>query len=285
MRLAILADIHGNKPALDAALLDARAQGADRLIVNGDAVNRGPDGVAVLEMLLSLNAEFTLGNHDALMTLWWNRDPEIPADWFADPFFDSFTWCARDLDKAGLLGTFDAWPMTLRIEVPGAPALVIAHGTPDHYREGVGRRMSEARLRELLRENKTEVLIGSHTHVPFEWRAGNLLALNTGAVGAPFNRDTRAQYLLLTLEGGLWVPEVRFVPYDLNAVLRNYETSGLLGGGGLSGHIFREELPTAYPLYARFWDWAETSDRPRDWAAWREFEETVAPGFGLTRTA
>ena len=282
VRLAILADIHGNQPALDAALRDLRAYGAERLIVNGDVVNRGPDGVSALETLLNLGAEFTLGNHDALMTLWHGRDPEIPADWFGDPFFDSFTWCANDLARAGLLGEFARWPMTLRVQAPGAPALAVAHGTPDHYREGIGRRMGEARMREVLLQSGAAVLVGSHTHVPGAWTLPEGRLLNTGAVGAPFNRDPRAQYLRLSLERGEWHAEQRFVPYDLSPALERYQASGLLSGGGLSAHIFREELPAAYPIYARFWDWAEREGRARDWPTWRAFEEQVLPGLDLT---
>nr|WP_245557548.1 metallophosphoesterase [Deinococcus peraridilitoris] len=282
MRLAIIADVHGNKPALDAVLADVRLVGADRLIVNGDVVNRGPDGVAVMEDLLAQGAQFTLGNHDALMNLWHDRDPEIPTEWFHDPFFASFSWCANELSRAGLLQEFTRWPMTLRVDVPGAPSVVVAHGTPDHYREGIGRRMSEARMGQLLDESAADVLVGSHTHVPGEWRLGSKLLINTGAVGAPFNRDARAQYLLLRLQGDCWQPEIRFVPYDLSAVLRNYEESGLLSHGGLSAHIFREELPAAYPIYARFWEWVEGENRAKDWNAWREFERIVLPQYGLT---
>ncbi len=286
VRLAILADIHGNKPALDAVLADVRAYGAERLIVNGDVVNRGPDGVAALETLLNLGAEFTLGNHDALMTLWHGRDPGIPSDWFADPFFDSFTWCANDLARVGLLKEFARWPMTLRVEVPGAPTLAVAHGTPDHYREGVGRRMGEARMREILEKSGTDVFVGSHTHVPGAWTLPEGQLFNTGAVGAPFNRDPRAQYLRLTLEGGQeggqWQAEQRFIPYDLSLTLGRYQESGLLAGGGLSAHIFREELPTAYPVYARFWDWAERGGRARSWDSWHAFEREVLPGLDLT---
>ena len=51
MRVAIIADIHGNAGALDAVLNDLQQQGADRVIVNGDVVNRGPDSVEVMERL------------------------------------------------------------------------------------------------------------------------------------------------------------------------------------------------------------------------------------------
>lgn len=279
LRIAVLSDIHGNQPALSAVLRDIETRGADRVIVNGDVVNRGPDGVEVMHTLLSLGVSCTLGNHDALMRLWWDRDPEIPDEWFEDPFFDSFTWCARQLHDADLLKVIDTWPMTLRIEEPGAPVVIAAHGTPDHYREGIGRRMAEDRMSDLLRTSGAGVLVGSHTHVPGVWERPEGLLVNTGAVGAPFNRDERAQYLLLDLVEGRWVPQLRYVPYDLPEILRRYDGSGLIAGGHLSAHIFREELRTAYPLYARFWEWTETHDRPRDWAAWAEFDRDVAPAF------
>ncbi|MFC6590670.1 metallophosphoesterase family protein [Deinococcus lacus] len=88
MRLAVIADIHGNLDALRAVLADIRSQGADQILVNGDVVNRGPDSVAVLELLLALEppVRFLLGNHDDLLALWQARSSDLPAEWFADPF-------------------------------------------------------------------------------------------------------------------------------------------------------------------------------------------------------
>ena len=47
-RLAILADIHGNWPALEAVLADMAALGIEQGVVAGDAVNRGPFSGEVL---------------------------------------------------------------------------------------------------------------------------------------------------------------------------------------------------------------------------------------------
>jgi 3',5'-cyclic AMP phosphodiesterase CpdA len=44
VRIAVLADVHGNLPALEAVLADAERHAVDELIVNGDLVNRGPAG-------------------------------------------------------------------------------------------------------------------------------------------------------------------------------------------------------------------------------------------------
>jgi predicted phosphodiesterase len=42
MRLAIISDIHGNVPALEAALADIERHGTDRLVCLGDVASFGP---------------------------------------------------------------------------------------------------------------------------------------------------------------------------------------------------------------------------------------------------
>jgi len=68
MKLALFADIHSNLEALQACLVHARTQGAERFAFLGDLVGYGPDPVAVLELIQSYAAEgavVVLGNHDA----------------------------------------------------------------------------------------------------------------------------------------------------------------------------------------------------------------------------
>ncbi len=283
-RLTVIADIHGNLQALQAVLTDIWQRGYDTLIVNGDVVNRGPDSVAALMTLLPTDALFTLGNHDDLMRLWHERSPDLPAEWFDDPFWAATDWSVRQLERARLLDVFRQWPMTRRLDLPGAPPVLVAHGTPDHYRESLGHHTPGERLNALLNEGQASVLVGSHIHVPFLHEEGGRLWVNTGAVGTPFNGDPRAQYLNLDLIAGRWVPDVRFVPYDLPAALGAFETSGLLREGGLSAHIFREEVRLARSLYTPFWDFAEARGTAKTWALWEAFRLAHPERFGVLQT-
>ncbi|MFC4637274.1 metallophosphoesterase family protein [Deinococcus hohokamensis] len=277
MRAAIIADIHGNADALEAVLRDARQQGAERLIVNGDVVNRGPDSVQVLEALLAQpSVQFTLGNHDDLLRLWQARSDALPAEWFADPFWGATDWSARQLQDAGLLEVPAAWPMAITLEVPGLPLVQVAHGTAEHYRESLSEKTAPERVRALATQSGAGVLVGSHIHRPAQARVAGTLVLNTGAVGAPANGDPRAQYLLLSAEPGGWRPELRAVPYDRSGVLRRFETSGLLDTG-LSAEIFRDEVITARSLYTPYWQWTEDRGLPRTPASWQTFLDTAAP--------
>lgn len=280
MRLAILADIHGNADALDAALRDARQQGAERLIVNGDVVNRGPDSVQVLRTLLDRpDVTFTLGNHDDLLRLWHARSDALPADWFTDPFWGATDWSAAQLDREGLLDTPADWPMTLTLREPGLPDVLIAHGTADHYRESLSDRSDPERVQALRRApdgREYGVLIGSHIHRPVNAHIDGTWVLNTGSVGSPATGDPRAQYLLLDATPRGWQVTPRLVPYDRAGVLARFESSGLLSTG-LSAEIFRQEVVTARSLYTPYWAWTEQEGHPRGPASWEAFQALRPP--------
>ena len=278
--IAVIADIHANLPALEAVLADIAELGADTLLVNGDLVNRGPSNAAVVERILEVGpSAITLGNHDDLMRKWSDRDPDIPALWFEDAFWHGMAWPAAQLARAGLIDPLRELPMSYRVAQPGLPSLLVSHGSPRHYREGYAPYLDDAAFGEILASYPADVLVGSHTHRPFEHRLGETLILNTGAVGAPFNGDPRAQYLLLHPQGGGWQPEFRAVPYNRTAALGAFETSGYLEAGGLSARIFYEELRLARPLYMGFWEWTEGQGRPKDWESWDAFKARYAARF------
>lgn len=271
VRIAVLADIHGNADALRAVLADAKAQGAERLIVNGDVVNRGPDSVEVMHLLLERDdVSFVLGNHDDLLRLWHTRSEKLPQDWYADPFWGATAWSTEQLHAAGLLDVPGTWPLTERLDVPGLPGVLIAHGTPDDYRRGLSERTDPALVRRIASEHGAGLLVGSHIHRQADALVGGVRVLNTGAVGSPADGDPRAGYLLLTATPQGWQADLRRVAYDRSGVLDRFETSGLLATG-LSARIFQEEVRTARSLYTPYWDWTESGKHLRDAASWGQF--------------
>lgn len=67
MRIALIADIHANLPALEACLAAAERLNAGRLAFLGDFVGYGPDPEAVIDRvrpLVEAGAIAVLGNHD-----------------------------------------------------------------------------------------------------------------------------------------------------------------------------------------------------------------------------
>jgi predicted phosphodiesterase len=260
-------------------LSDISRQGAERVVVNGDMVNRGPNNIAVMERLSAEGFAMTLGNHDDLVRKWVERSADLPASWFRDPFWLGTAWCADQLEHAGWIDMFRELPMTVRVEIEGAPSVLISHGSPRHYREGYGSYLTDEAISEITQMHPADVLVGSHTHRPMERRWSRYMVLNTGAVGTPFNGDPRAHYLLLTLEKGIWQPEFRRIAYDRGPALAAFHEVGYLEGGGISAHIFSEELRLARSLLVPFLMWSEEEGRDQSWSAWGVFKQRFPDRF------
>ena len=279
LRLAILADIHANLHALEAVLDDISGQAVDHIIVNGDMVNRGPNNIQVMERVWDKGYTLILGNHDDLMRKWIDRDDDLPTDWFESDFWEGTAWCARQLEGEGWIDKLRRLPMTYRPDIKHAPSLLISHGSPRHYREGYSEYLPDNMLSEILQMHPADVLVGSHTHQPMERRWGQNIIYNTGAVGTPFNRDVRAQYLILELKDKTWQAEFRAVDYDRQAAQQAFIDSNYLAEGGLSAELFYLELIHARSFLTPFWMWAEKKGLDHNRSSWQQFQKASPERF------
>ncbi len=248
-RIAILSDIHGNLPAFEAVQRDIAQLAPDRVIVDGDILNRGPQSLACLHAVRATGWPVIFGNHEEYALK--RRGPDVPEEWMT-PFYAPFQDVADALssEEAAYLR---ALPHRMVIEIPGLPALHITHGSPFALNDGLGHWLSDAEVLERAQAVPQPVLIGAHTHRPFDRHIGDHWVLNTSAVGVPFNGDPRAQYLLLHGANGAWSAELRTVPYDRTPVYDAYESSG--GLRYVINHVFKLEVETAtfhFASYVRY---------------------------------
>jgi diadenosine tetraphosphatase ApaH/serine/threonine PP2A family protein phosphatase len=249
----VIADLHGNLPALDAVLADIECVQPDRVVVVGDFVNRGPQGRAVLERIAPYGFSSISGNHDtwlASLARGHNRPPEWETSW----------WTPVRLAVAELtpewVAYLEALPATLRVELPGAAPIRLVHGSPRGSRDGMGRLRSDADVLEALAGVEERTVIGAHIHYPYEREVGGRHVVVVGAVGCPFNGDVNAQYGLFTWEGDAWRFAHRSVPYDHAPVYAAWRDGGYLADGSLSAELMQLEHRTARTQYVPFWDWA-----------------------------
>lgn len=248
-RIAILSDIHGNLPAFEAVQRDIVQLAPDRVIVDGDILNRGPQSIECLHAVRATGWPVIFGNHEEYALK--RRGSDAPAEWLL-PFYDPFQQIAEGLsdEEAAYLR---ALPHSMVIDLPGLPALHITHGSPFALNDGLGHWLSDAEVLERAQAVPEPVLIGAHTHRPFDRHVADRWVLNSSAVGVPFNGDPRAQYLVMNSDNGAWSAELRAVPYDREKVYAAYESSG--GLRHVINHVFKLEVETAtfhFASYARY---------------------------------
>ncbi len=227
MRVAVLADIHGNLPALDAVLSDVAAAGVDAIVLNGDLAD-GPMPAATLDRLTGLGdrAIWVRGNSDRSLAEAFDGVFQ-PTGLAANAPAEYYAWCAARITRAqrDRLATL---PLTVTLDVDGLGPVAFCHGTPrddneficvdsaiEHYR------MAFAGLAE------PTVVIG-HTHMPFDRLADTRRVINPGSVGMPYGH-TGASWALLG-------PDVvlRRTEYDAEAAAAALEAAG----AGLPGIEF-----------------------------------------------
>ncbi len=250
-RIAILADVHGNYPALEAVVADIERQAPDEILVGGDLVGRGPEGSRVVRAIRDLGWPSIRGNHEEYLLDF--RHQRVPAEWHETEEWAASRWMAAELapEDADYIA---ALPFSLAPE--HASGLTLIHGSPRSVNEGLGPWTSDGKLGRHLAASGATMLVCGHTHRPMHRTLPGGEVVNVGSVGLPFNRDRRAQYAIFESGGEGWSVEFRQVEYDLAETLAIYESSGFLAAGGVTARLLRLELEQAAAFLVPFLKWA-----------------------------
>lgn len=273
-RLAILADIHGNMPALEAVLDDLAGQLVDEVLIGGDLVGRGPEGSRVVARIQELGFPCIGGNHEDYLLGFRHR--EVPDEWWETEEWAAARWMAAELSEDAVQYITDL-PFSIT-----RPGLCLVHGTPDSNRDGIGPWTRDGELEGYLAGVEERVLVCAHTHRAMVRELGGRLVINVGSVGLPFNNDPRAQYAIVSSGGRFgWRAELRQVEYDRQRFYEIYEASGFLVGGGVTAALLRLEVEHATPLLVPFIEWARRSGRDPRTEHLEAFFEFHRPGESL----
>jgi predicted phosphodiesterase len=198
---ALLYDIHGNLPALDAVIADARGRGAGEFVLGGDYALAGAWPEETVKRLDKLDGVWIRGNADR-----WLEDPsDAPDD---ELLHRLIAYCRHELGGKRVERLFDLPPS---ISLDGA---LVCHASP-HDDTLTFMPEPTGGDHELLAHTEEDVVFFGHSHLQFMRDAeGGRLLVNPGSVGLPFDGDRRAAYALWS--GGRDV-ELRRVEYDSDA--------------------------------------------------------------------
>ncbi len=182
MKIAVLSDIHGNLPALQAVLDDFPLVNA--CVCCGDLVGYYPDAEEVCNILQNLNTLIVRGNHDAYVA-----GALFPSMDKADAH--KIEWTRANLSEKNL-SWLTALPVEMSFSWDGS-RILMRHASPwdeETYLYPDSSRLSEIQLRE------NEFLFLGHTHHPMWIRAGDGMILNPGSVGQPRDWNPLASYAI-----------------------------------------------------------------------------------------
>lgn len=287
MRLAILADIHGNLPALEAVIAELEILQPDHVVVDGDLINAVPFSGAVLDRVRSLSWNVVRGNHEFY---YLDFATERAPDRHDDPErWGQLHWLVEHLSKEQ--GEYLALlPDERTLYLPGTQPLRVAHGVPGQNRVGFYQRQTNEDIAAQITHVAERTLVSAHTHIQIDRQIHTETGqgrqswhvINPGSVGLPLNGNPQAQFAILenvpdTVEGGGWQATHYGVDYDRCLALDAFQTSGMLEAGGVMSQLFYWEVCTAYPEIIFFYRWS--------WEHGYDPENAIAEAFRAYITA
>ena len=247
MRIAVIADIHGNRQALEAIIENLTRQDVDEVVVAGDTVNMMPDSRCCWQMVRAFTKNMLKGNHEFLTHDFQKlraEDPVYSSDRFAPLRTCVAQFSVEDLDQMRAL------PVTLHY-----PDLLLTHATPRNLFESIGEDTSLEQLREMFADSSEPWIVRGHNHVWLEKKFDHRVVTTLGSAGIPLDGDTRTRYAILTRMEKSWVLEERLLNYDHAGLLAQMNDDYLESHGGL-GLIVRHEIVTAehhlYPFFQQY---------------------------------
>jgi putative phosphoesterase len=225
MKITILADIHGNLPALDAVMRHANERNVVQTILNlGDMTGYGPFPDQVVKWSMSEQIINIIGNYDKKVISKSHRK----RGWDKVKNDDKramFAWTYSALSKSSrtYLSTL---PETRQVDIEGVRVLM-SHGSPASINEHIGPDTPEKRLKALGEMADADLILCGHSHQPFKRRVKDVLFVNPGSVGRLDDGDPRASYSILEISCGKANVQFFRVPYNIMAAVKDLRSSGL----------------------------------------------------------
>ena len=195
MRVAVLADIHGNLPALEAVLRDVEAAGVDTVVLGGDLAD-GPMPAQTLDRLEELGerAVWVRGNSDRWLADAFDGTFQ-PSGLPTNPPAAYFDWCAARIGRphrdrlAGL-------PLSVTLDIDGLGPVTFCHATARDDNEFITVDSPVSHYQAAFAGVPARTVVVGHTHMPFDRLADTRRIVNPGSVGLPYGHPGAAWALL-----------------------------------------------------------------------------------------
>lgn len=235
MRVAIISDIHGNLPALDAVLADVSRQQVDGMYCLGDLVGYAPFPNEVTARIRDAGIPTIMGNYDD--GVGFDRDECGCAYREADERERgqrSLEWTKAHVTVENKAFLRSLQPK-LQFEADGKRVLLV-HGSPRKMNEYLFEDRPISSFERIAASSDADVIVFGHTHKPYTKLVDRVWFVNVGSVGKPKDGDWHACYAILDPTLGPPASFVR-VPYDLQKTAQAIRASDL-------PHEFAADLET-----------------------------------------
>jgi predicted phosphodiesterase len=275
MKYAIFSDIHGNSPALRAALDDAEARGADKHLFLGDYYRSMPWPNETADAIRSLKGAVVIqGNGEGYLKNFKNQNQD---EWVYEQFKLVY-WSMREFTQTNI-DYLLSLPETAAVYDAGVP-IHLHHNLPvffrklkvlpfhsSYYRNRMEAEpfthteylafakealLSRADAADEIRGLPEGVYLFGHNHLQFHMEFEGRLFINPGSCGEPCDHDNRAAYTILERIGNDWDVDERRVAYDVEAAIDGLKNSPFTGYAPVWAKVIERGVSTGKDYLSPF---------------------------------
>ena len=226
MKLAVLADIHGNYRALENCLQYAKEQGVKQYLFLGDYIGELAYPEKTMDVLYAWQRQY-----DCILIkvnkedYWLGYGNGFEKSWiYGNSTTGTFLYQYERLREKDL-AFFGQLPMVRTVMHKDFPKILLCHGSPRSLKEEL--RIPDEKVTHIMEECESEMILCGHTHRRVTIEHAGKVVYNPGAVGIPLESEGKAQFMILHGEQGVWKPEFVDLEYDVEAVIRELYEAGL----------------------------------------------------------
>jgi putative phosphoesterase len=247
MKIAALADIHGNYQALITVIDHVERWNPDLVFILGDIINRGPrsrDCLHLIQQKLESDSwQAITGNHEQYVLRF--NSPDAPRAGNQFELLRMIHWTYQSLSPGDVQSVMEL-PLEIETQLPGNQLVKAVHASMGGIRVGIYPNSSQKEILDLIQPDVSLFLVG-HTHQPLVRTIGKTTVVNAGSIGLPFDGDTRAGYAQIRQENNQWISKIIRIEYDLEAARQDFFSTQFIPEGGPLAVLVLTELKIGWP--------------------------------------
>ena len=226
MKLAVIGDIHSNHIALETCIRHALERDVDEFLFIGDYIRDCPYPQKTMKIIYDMDRKyrctFIRGNREDYMLNHRNNPKErwTYSSASGNLLYTYENLTKKDLDfygKMDIQGIFDR---------KGYPVFRYCHGSLTRSNELLI--PENQNMESIISDLDVELLVSGHTHIQESVMYGTKKLIHPGSAGIPWNYEGKTQYMILHGTEKRWEEEFFQLPYDVDAVIEEFETSGIM---------------------------------------------------------
>ncbi|WP_224370766.1 metallophosphoesterase family protein [Hyalangium versicolor] len=226
MRVAILADIHGNLPACEAVLEDIDRMAPDYIVAAGDLALRGAHPRETVELLADRCDALLMGNTDCYLAGNYLGGAYRERDHWKT---ELLRW-TRDQLGENHLKMLGSMPFSIRYTPRKGQDLFVCHANPKNLEESLDPTLDELSVRKFFMHLDAAACAFGHLHFPYRRRVGRMIIADVASAGIPRDGDLRPAYGIFTYTPKGWRVQIRRVRYPVRKATQALTARKVPGG-------------------------------------------------------